>query len=1297
MSTEELWSSWLESNDNGELFIDSLDEGNLKISDLSLHITRWLKKLGTNVLNRLRIHLSCREADWLQLDKEKWIDLFSSEYITLSLLNLDRTSIYKYCEHFEIDGNVFLKEIPSSAISFIQRPQTLKMLLGNYKNDKEYIANTTELYRSSIEFQLQEKNEQRKPNSPLKNISLLKQHEILGYYAVTTILCGREIIAVDDVDTQKHILFGFSKTPHEEENIFKTPIFEPFTDGQYRFNQPDIANYLAACSLNTLIKNDSVQIKILLHLFFPSTHTNETVPRLRDLIAWLCNLNKEFRHEIFAKNPSIILHEYYDIPFEDADCLTIWQWVVEHYGKLDWFDDKWLRPYCGKLACEAIIPKLKEVFTEQFGRNIRELALIIIKKGKLGGFLTEITEIINDGQPNETHVPFVPLRLEAVHVLAITYPEKIPILENLLNIPTEQDPDNSLFWITIYYLWPKYIIFDTLINYLASDKKRITHHEMFIYEEILKQFSIEQNVKILNIIIPSLKDILSSIRTGKGYEYKLSGLEHYFGELLLIQLEKCKDKPEKLPDLESWLIIYEQVYKSKFLLTNISSYKSTDKIQQFINEEHGLRRNIYCYRIQRIYAEKKEDFKSHRFLWNEINYIQKHDLEFWQQTLLAWSSKEFPLLESIWYIFKASWAKNDYSPKILEWIENEFPKYPNLAKIWEEHKIRSRNIEIEEAESRQEHNKYQAEHRQKLTNWIKYIQKNIDKLTEGNEYLLDHLRRLHSESDNKISFEDWTKNKLGNDVFDAYQTGLYSYWQNSEVPNLEQIYSKNHIPNWAIIVQYAVEAWKGQWSDITTDMRHKALQAGFFALNTLPDWYQELAFMEKEYVNKLFNKFLNLDLEQKQYSSTVQHLKQLDNNFYDIAYNFIIEHSDCRLEMLIPLLQYIVESKLDEVKVDMLWKYAESSVDEDRKLIYFAAIWRFEPLKVWTWLENNFLNNEQRTVQFETWISAISKLHMFGIGEHWPSWTNEKALLAMIPDFFATYPPETANSNDEISSGDHEINQRSHRDRLLYNTMSTIAASGEIFVKEEFNEMLKNPQMQPYHEHLSYALEQWQHAHADSSWKPLEQEELWQVLEKNAYPVKTHKDLFDLVCEIMTDIKNEISGGEANLKALLWENKTEKKENWKPSIEGNLQILIANEIKKHPILQNKLIVVGRELEVNEGNHPDIFINCILPNNEKAKVYIEIKRQQHKDLLTAISEQLAKKYLCDPEARYGIYLVGWYGTEFIISGVNKLKEKCGKKPTTAQELEKWLQTLCDEVTENQEDIDDMKAIVIDVSL
>ena len=467
------------------------------------------------------MHLSCRETDWEQSDEERWNNLFPNACIVLSLLNLSKESIKVYCRNSDIGEDTFLQEIPASAKSFIQVPLTLEMLLEYYKDKNGFTSNIQELYEHSVKFQLQEHNKEHQDYSSLTNISFFKKHEIAEYYAVTTVLCGCKIITTiyNDIGSSKYIL---ADSTEENKSVFKSPLFELFKDSQYRFNQPDIADYLASYQLDKLIKDHSVQIKTLLCLFFPSSYTDEPVPALRDLIAWLCNFNKEFRQTILAKNPSIILHKYYDIPFTDEDRLTIWQWVIKHYGGLKWFDDAWIRPYCGRLACEAIIPKLKEVFTDKFFDRLSELALVIIGEGKLIGFLNEIITIINDKQAN------ILLQSQAVHTLSQTHPEKISILEKLLNLSTEQDPDNRLFWNAFNYLWPNYISFDTLFAHLHSNKDKIKNY-YGINRTFPKLFSEEERSQIIGITEQSLQKILHQLKNQKNYEYKFSRLEHYFG------------------------------------------------------------------------------------------------------------------------------------------------------------------------------------------------------------------------------------------------------------------------------------------------------------------------------------------------------------------------------------------------------------------------------------------------------------------------------------------------------------------------------------------------------------------------------------------------------------------------------------------------------------------------------------------------------------------------------------------------------------------------------------------------
>jgi len=50
----------------------------------------------------------------------------------------------------------------------------------------------------------------------------------------------------------------------------------------------------------------------------------------------------------------------------------------------------------------------------------------------------------------------------------------------------------------------------------------------------------------------------------------------------------------------------------------------------------------------------------------------------------------------------------------------------------------------------------------------------------------------------------------------------------------------------------------------------------------------------------------------------------------------------------------------------------------------------------------------------------------------------------------------------------------------------------------------------------------------------------------------------------------------------------------------------------------------------------------LPNGLQLHIPCEVKRAHAQDLWSAPVDQLAKRYMREPEVRYGFYLVGWYG-------------------------------------------------------
>lgn len=222
------------------------------------------------------------------------------------MLDLDERAIHEYCIQQGIDTNSFFSQLPSQAKSFLQRPETLQMLVQDYLTSGRYSKDLRELYERVIDIRLQEYNEYRQ-DLGITEVSLIKKREISEHYAISIQMSGVEIIDEFGVDFKKHIPFGLSKEPPSaEREVFSTQIFEKYVSGQYRFANPGIADYLAARRLNQLLEQGSIRPDRLAALFFPSSDTEEMVPRLRNLAGWLCALNLPFRQVVIKRNPNVL-------------------------------------------------------------------------------------------------------------------------------------------------------------------------------------------------------------------------------------------------------------------------------------------------------------------------------------------------------------------------------------------------------------------------------------------------------------------------------------------------------------------------------------------------------------------------------------------------------------------------------------------------------------------------------------------------------------------------------------------------------------------------------------------------------------------------------------------------------------------------------------------------------------------------------------------------------------------------------------------------------------------------------
>ena len=116
--------------------------------------------------------------------------------------------------------------------------------------------------------------------------------------------------------------------------------------------------------------------------------------------------------------------------------------------------------------------------------------------------------------------------------------------------------------------------------------------------------------------------------------------------------------------------------------------------------------------------------------------------------------------------------------------------------------------------------------------------------------------------------------------------------------------------------------------------------------------------------------------------------------------------------------------------------------------------------------------------------------------------------------------------------------------------------------------------------------------------------------------------------------------------------------------------------RKHLLSDLQLVFEAYEIDVDaspEGHHAEDTrsdILALITSHGVHAVPVEVKKSDSRDLWRAIDDQLVAKYLRDPgSGGYGIYLVFWFGTDFL-----KRSPPEGTRPESPGELRETLQGL-----------------------
>jgi hypothetical protein len=283
--------------------------------------------------------------------------------------------------------------------------------------------------------------------------------------------------------------------------------------------------------------------------------------------------------------------------------------------------------------------------------------------------------------------------------------------------------------------------------------------------------------------------------------------------------------------------------------------------------------------------------------------------------------------------------------------------------------------------------------------------------------------------------------------------------------------------------------------------------------------------------------------------------------------------------------------------------------------------------------------------------------------------------MNLIPLVIKFLPPE----NDPVYEGVYSPDPLDMAIEMCGFLLNFLLKEDHPEIGEFFKKLAEEAKDSKEHDRWLYYYEKW-YQNATTRWQPLKPNEVKKILFEGYYRLKTPKDLYDLTCDLIREIKEIFEKDEFSLAPLLYDNGQPKRETF-------FQIAVANQLKL--LLKKLKVCPAREPHLIWENRPDIRLSAHLDNDKEARVHIEMKRQNNPDLYEALENQLVNKYLKEPETDYGIYLVAWFD--------HNVPSFRRDKPKSAHELQELLQKEANELVKKSYKVKGISVFVINLSL
>lgn len=536
-----------------------------------------------------------------------------------------------------------------------------------------------------------------------------------------------------------------------------------------------------------------------------------------------------------------------------------------------------------------------------------------------------------------------------------------------------------------------------------------------------------------------------------------------------------------------------------------------------------------------------------------------------------------------------------------------------------------------------------------------------------------------------ISYWETLKDEFGKEVAEAAHDGLMAYWRLYR-PTMKSDLDSNEVPYELIMgsIGLAIETKsKHEWARLLS--HQEALLAARYALhemNGFPNWIGELLAAHPLALDEILRGELlwEFELTEGERSSPVHYmlaqiryskLDTLRDRYCPYILQLLQEKEPWRDQTLENALFIVLQSDgLDVYTFAELAKRRHLEAVEEKRLLTWLVAWlcvdadgAMVALQQWLSRAKGKIKKKERMVHF---CGAMGDHHSKRFGNRFCDFERIEILRYLVPLAYKMVCIE----DDLIHEDAYTPNARDYAERMreyLLNKVCDMPGRPAFETLLEFSKSLPYKRLQE--RMLVIALRR---AAADAEferWKPADVIKFAQEGEKHP---ATARELFDLVCSRLDDIKYDLEGGDASIATTLQ----------RVDQETELRIWFTKELRD---ATRRKYSIAPEEELADAKRPDIRVH--IPEID-APCVIELKisdNWSYREHIERLHNQLVGQYLRDVRSSFGVFLL-----------VRREKPRWrSERLLTFEELITHVQKEADLIVKKRPDLDAIKVVGIDL--